>query len=56
MMEWFERLGVEMVTSDMSFSASLRLNKVMALSGVAAMVYLVFWCRRVICLSPDSGS
>ncbi|KXG29141.1 uncharacterized protein LOC8085994 [Sorghum bicolor] len=27
MMEWFERLGVEMDTSDMSFSASMRLNK-----------------------------
>jgi len=27
MMEWFERLGVEMETSDMSFSASMRLNK-----------------------------
>ncbi|ONM04716.1 uncharacterized protein [Zea mays] len=27
MMEWFERLGVEMEKSDMSFSASLRLNE-----------------------------
>ncbi|AQK48315.1 uncharacterized protein [Zea mays] len=27
LMEWFERLGVEMCTSDMSFSASMRLNK-----------------------------
>jgi predicted NAD/FAD-binding protein len=27
MMEWFERLGVAMDTSDMSFSASTRLNK-----------------------------
>jgi predicted NAD/FAD-binding protein len=27
MMEWFERVGVEMETSDMSFSASMRLNK-----------------------------
>lgn len=26
------------------------------MSGVPAMVYLVFWCRRVICLAPDSGS
>jgi cyclopropane-fatty-acyl-phospholipid synthase len=27
MMEWFERLGVEMEKSDMSFSANLRLNE-----------------------------